>query len=58
MDTILVTLRDYQRSDIDRLATLANNKRVSQYMVDTFPFPYSKADAEFWVSEGAFAWQY
>lgn len=55
MDTIILTLRDYQTSDIDRLVTLANNKRVSQYLVDTFPFPYSKADAEFWVSEGASA---
>ena len=49
----MVTLRDYQYADIDRLVELANNKKVSQYLVYTFPFPYTAADAESWIFQGS-----
>lgn len=48
----MLTLRDYADSDIDSLLALANNKQVSRFLVDTFPYPYTRADAEWWISEG------
>lgn len=50
--SIDITLRDYTKADINQLVELANNKKISQYLVDTFPFPYSKSDAEFWIEIG------
>jgi [ribosomal protein S5]-alanine N-acetyltransferase len=48
----MITLRDYTKNDINRLAELANNKNISRYLVDTFPFPYTQADAEYWLETG------
>lgn len=48
----MLTLRDYANSDIEALVALANNKLVSRFLVDTFPYPYTRADAEWWVSKG------
>ncbi len=48
-----LALRRYRESDIERLATLANNENVSRYLVDTFPYPYTKADADWWITTGA-----
>lgn len=48
----MLTLRDYATSDIEALVALANNKLVSRFLVYTFPYPYTRADAEWWISEG------
>ena len=49
----MVTLRDYSINDVDRLVELANNENVSRYMVDTFPYPYTRQDAEWWINTGS-----
>jgi len=49
----MIKLRDYTKEDIDRLAGLANNKNVSRYLVFTFPYPYTKADAKWWIETGS-----
>ena len=51
----MITLRDYEPSDAARLVLLANNKNVSRYLVDTFPYPYTQQDAEWWITTGATA---
>ncbi|MGF1524996.1 MAG: GNAT family N-acetyltransferase [Leptolyngbyaceae cyanobacterium] len=51
----MITLRDYRKSDTERLVSLANNKNVSRYLVDTFPFPYTQQDADWWIATGAAA---
>lgn len=48
----MISLRDYDSSDVARLSELANNKQVSRYLVDTFPCPYTRADAAWWVNIG------
>lgn len=40
-----IELRNYHPSDILALATLANNKNVSMYLRDIFPYPYLESDA-------------
>lgn len=49
----MISLRDYTSTDVERLLELANNKQVSRYLVDTFPFPYTRADAAWWINIGA-----
>lgn len=49
----MITLRDYQSTDADRLVELANNENVSRYLIDTFPYPYTKQDADWWIASGA-----
>ena len=49
----MISLRDFTLSDADRLADLANNENVSRYLIYTFPYPYTKADAEWWIKIGS-----
>ena len=51
--TSMLTLRSYRKSDVGRLVTLANSENVSRYLVDTFPYPYTKADADWWIATGS-----
>ena len=45
-------LRKFCESDLDRLVTLANNKNVSRYLTDSFPYPYTHEDAKIWIQTG------
>jgi RimJ/RimL family protein N-acetyltransferase len=47
-----VTLREYTMDDADRLTELANNKNVSRWLDVRFPYPYTRADAEWWITTG------
>jgi [ribosomal protein S5]-alanine N-acetyltransferase len=49
----MISLREYAESDAERLVTLANNQSVSRYLVHTFPFPYTRDDAVWWISTGS-----
>jgi hypothetical protein len=49
---ITVTLREYADADLARLVTLANNENVSRHLVYTFPYPYTRDDAEWWIGTG------
>ncbi len=51
----MITLRDYLNTDANRLVELANNERVSKYMVDTFTFPFTLRDATWWIEIGSSA---
>lgn len=48
----MISLRDYKESDVDRLVELANNEAVSRFLIDSFPYPYTKADAQWWIRTG------
>ena len=49
----MIVLREYAESDLDRLVNLANNQNVSRYLVYTFPYPYLRNDAEWWIGTGS-----
>jgi [ribosomal protein S5]-alanine N-acetyltransferase len=49
----MIALREYADSDLERLAQLANNENVSRYLVYTFPYPYTLADAKWWIGTGS-----
>jgi RimJ/RimL family protein N-acetyltransferase len=40
-----VSLRPWQTNDINYLVKYANNKNVSKFLTDRFPFPYNEEDA-------------
>lgn len=46
-----IKLREYQKSDLDVLVKLLNNAKMSQYMKQ-IPFPYTRADGEWWLETG------
>lgn len=41
-----VSIRPFKKSDVPRLAELANNKKIFDNLRDGFPHPYTLADAE------------
>ena len=49
----MIELREYKKSDTDILVLLANNKRVSRYLVYTFPYPYTRRNADWRIAVGA-----
>ncbi|MEM8543741.1 MAG: GNAT family protein [Cyanobacteria bacterium P01_H01_bin.119] len=51
----MVTLRQYQISDAERLAAIANNPNVARYLSASFPHPYTLEDARWWIKTGSTA---
>ena len=49
----MIRLRGYEAGDAHRLVELANNENVSRYLIYTFPYPYTKDDAEWWIAVGS-----
>jgi len=45
-----VNLRRWRKADCERLAELANNRKIWLNLRDRFPFPYTQADAEGWIT--------
>jgi ribosomal-protein-alanine N-acetyltransferase len=45
-----IKLRALLKSDIKRLAELANNKKIAENLKDIFPHPYNENDAEFFIN--------
>jgi [ribosomal protein S5]-alanine N-acetyltransferase len=46
------TMRAWRVDDAQRLALIANDERIAQWMSDTWPHPYTQADALWWVTDG------
>jgi RimJ/RimL family protein N-acetyltransferase len=44
-----VILREWKRSDAEKLAKIANNKKVWDNVRDRLPHPYTKKDAQEWL---------
>lgn len=49
----MIRLRELVESDIDSIATYANNFNVSRYMASRMPHPYTSEDAKWWVRTGS-----
>lgn len=46
-------LRPWRIEDLESLVKHANNKKVSQYLRDRFPHPYTHKDGEYWINTGS-----
>lgn len=49
LDTRFGALRPWRKDDRERLATIANDVRISRNMTDVFPHPYTLDDADAWI---------
>jgi RimJ/RimL family protein N-acetyltransferase len=49
----MVTLRNFEISDVDRLVEILNQPSVTQFLSTKIPYPYTKEDAIWWVQEGS-----
>ena len=49
----MIELRNFVDSDINSIVIYANNINVSRYMASRMPYPYTKADAIWWVETGS-----
>ena len=47
--TSRLLLREYCKSDAERISEIANNKNIAKNMAHTFPHPYNFEDAEKWI---------
>jgi len=45
-----IKLRNWRKSDQKRLASLANNQHIANFLMDSFPHPYTEKDAEAWIN--------
>jgi len=43
-------LREWRETDVASLARHANNRNVSRFLLDRFPFPYTERDARDWIA--------
>lgn len=44
-------LRLFTPDDRERLAEIANDRRISRNLSDAFPYPYTLADADAWIEQ-------
>jgi [ribosomal protein S5]-alanine N-acetyltransferase len=44
------TLRKWESTDIDSLVKYANNYNIAKFLTNAFPYPYTKADGEQFLS--------
>jgi len=49
----MITLREFHPSDLEALVRMLNNENVTRYLSSRIPFPYSKSDADWWISKGS-----
>lgn len=47
----MVTIREWKESDAEKLANALNNKKVMDNLRDGLPYPYTTADALFYINQ-------
>lgn len=49
----MITLRDFQAPDAPFIIATLNDEQVTHYLSSKIPFPYTQADANWWISQGS-----
>ena len=49
----MMILREFKQHDTFQIVTILNNQQVARYLSSKIPFPYTQADANWWINEGA-----
>lgn len=49
----MMILREFKQHDTFQIVTILNDHQVARYLSSKIPFPYTQADANWWVNEGA-----
>ncbi|CAM2831930.1 GNAT family N-acetyltransferase [Pseudoalteromonas distincta] len=49
----MITLRDFQPHDAPHIIKTLNDEQVTRYLSSKIPFPYTQADADWWINQGS-----
>lgn len=49
----MMILREFKQHDTFQIVTILNVQQVARYLSSKIPFPYTQADANWWVNQGA-----
>ena len=49
----MITLRAFKQHDTFQIVTILNDQQVARYLSSKIPFPYTQADAQWWVNQGS-----
>ena len=49
----MIKLRDFVSSDSTLLAVYLNDEKVTQYITDAIPQPYTQSDVQWWLNVGS-----
>ncbi len=49
----MITLRDFESGDAQRLVTILNDSAVNAFLSTKIPLPYKHEDALWWIEEGS-----
>jgi len=49
----MITLRDFQPQDAPHIIKTLNDEQVTRYLSSKIPFPYTHADADWWINQGS-----
>jgi len=49
----MITLRDFQPQDAPHIINTLNDEQVTRFLSSKIPFPYTQADADWWINQGS-----
>jgi RimJ/RimL family protein N-acetyltransferase len=49
----MITLRAFKQHDTCQIVTILNDHQVARYLSSKIPFPYTQADAQWWINHGS-----
>lgn len=49
----MITLRDFKQQDAPHIIKTLNDEQVTRFLSSKIPFPYTQADADWWINQGA-----
>jgi len=49
----MITLRDFKPKDAPHIINTLNDEQVTRFLSSKIPFPYTQADADWWINQGS-----
>lgn len=49
----MITLREFKAQDAPFIINTLNDEQVTRYLSSKIPFPYTQADADWWINQGS-----
>lgn len=49
----MITLRDFKQQDAPHIIKTLNDEQVTRFLSSKIPFPYTQADADWWINQGS-----
>lgn len=49
----MITLRDFKPQDAPHIINTLNDEQVTRFLSSKIPFPYTQADADWWINQGS-----